>query len=118
MDKLHSNIADADYSFTTMTVRELRNKIIQQDNLTVLDIAKGFRAIQPVSLTYETTPPEVYADDVKAIHDEYHRFAKEELPAILSTMAKERYQEGLKAVEEIRKKMEDEKKMNPAADRH
>ena len=109
MDKLYSNIADADYSFAMMTVRELRNKIIQQDNLTVLDIAKGFRAIQPVKLTYETTSPEVYADDIKVIHDEYRRFVKDELPTILSAMAKEKYQEGLKAVEEIRKKMEEEK---------
>lgn len=51
---MYSNLVKANYEIKDVKLQELRDRIISENNLTPLDILKGFHEKSKVRITYKT----------------------------------------------------------------
>lgn len=75
---MYSNLTKTNYEIKDMTLSTLRDRIIKENNLTPLDILKGFHAKSKIDMHYESVLTEQNLKDIKTIEDEYERYLKEE----------------------------------------
>ena len=75
---MYSNLTKTNYEIKDMTLSTLRDRIIKENNLTQLDILKGFHAKSKIDMHYESVLTEQNLKDIKTIEDEYERYLKEE----------------------------------------
>ena len=68
---MYSNLVKADYEIKDMNIKELREILVKQNNLTPLDILKGFHEKSKIDLHYDSCVTEENLKDVKLIQDEY-----------------------------------------------
>ena len=68
---MYSNLVKADYEIKDMNLKELREILVKQNNLTPLDILKGFHEKSNIQLKYFSCVTEENLKDVKLIQDEY-----------------------------------------------
>ena len=102
---MYSNIANADYAYVDMKASDLREKIISQEEVSVLDIAKGCHTRWPLRLKYdkniESLTSSKYRADIATIQKEALIFAKEELAGIVKELAKKKQEELLSEVDKV-----------------
>lgn len=75
---MYSNLTKTNYEIRDMTLSTLRDRIIKENNLTPLDILKGFHAKSKIDMRYKSVLTEQNLKDIKTIEDEYERYLKEE----------------------------------------
>ena len=75
---MYSNLAKADYEIKDVKLQGLRDKIVSENNLTPLDILKGFHEKSTINLTYQSVLTEQNLKDIKTIEDEYGHFLIDE----------------------------------------
>ncbi len=68
---MYSNLVKADYEIKDMNLKELREILVKQNNLTPLDILKGFHEKSKIDLEYKSCLTEENRNDIKLIQDEY-----------------------------------------------
>lgn len=71
---MYSNLTKTNYEIKNMTLSTLRDRIIKENNLTPLDILKGFHAKSKIDLKYNSVLTEQNLKDIKTIEDEYERY--------------------------------------------
>lgn len=71
---MYSNLAKANYEIKDVKLQELRDRIISENNLTPLDILKGFHEKSKVRITYKTALTEKNVNDIKNIEKEYEQY--------------------------------------------
>lgn len=71
---MYSNLVKADYEIKDMNLKELREILIKQNNLTSLDILKGFHEKSKIRLEYPSCITEENMKDVKLIQEEYKSY--------------------------------------------
>lgn len=71
---MFSNLVKANYEIKDVSLLSLRNRIIQENNLTSLDILKGFHEKSKIDLRYEITLTEQMIKDCQDIEEEYKRY--------------------------------------------
>lgn len=74
---MFSNLVKAEYEIKDMNLKELREIIIKQNNLTPLDILKGFHEKSKIRLEYPSCITEENMEDVKLIQEEYKSYLLE-----------------------------------------
>lgn len=75
---MYSNLVKANYEMKDISLSDLRNRIIEENSLTSLDILKGFHEKSRIDLTYQSVLTEQNLKDIKTIEDEYGRFLIDE----------------------------------------
>lgn len=75
---MYSNLTKTNYEIKDMTLSTLRDRIIQENNLTPLDILKGFHAKSKIDLKYNSVLTEQNLNDIKVIEEEYERYLMNE----------------------------------------
>lgn len=75
---MYSNLTKTNYEIKDMNLSSLRNKIIEENNLTPLDILKGFHAKSKIDLKYNSVLTEQNLNDIKVIEEEYERYLMNE----------------------------------------
>lgn len=75
---MYSNLVKANYEMKDISLLDLRNRIIEENSLTSLDILKGFHEKSRIDLTYQSVLTEQNLKDIKTIEDEYGRFLIDE----------------------------------------
>lgn len=73
---MYSNLVKTNYEIKDMKLQDLRNRIIQENNLTPLEILKGFHEKSEVELRYQSTLTEQEKKDTRTIEDEYIHYIK------------------------------------------
>lgn len=68
---MYSNLAKADYEIKDVNLSTLRNRIIEENNLTPLDILKGFHEKSKITLKYKSALTEQNLKDMESIEAEY-----------------------------------------------
>lgn len=76
---MYSNLTKTNYEIKDMTLSTLRDRIIMENNLTPLDILKGFHAKSKIDMRYESVLTEQNLKDIKTIEDEYERYFLNEI---------------------------------------
>ena len=71
---MYSNLAKADYEIKDIKLQELRDRIVSENNLTPLDILKGFHEKSKARITYKTALTEENVNDIKNIEKEYEQY--------------------------------------------
>ena len=71
---MYSNLVKADYEIKDMNLKELREILVKQNNLTPLDILKGFHEKSKIRLEYPSCITEENIKDVKLIQEEYKSY--------------------------------------------
>lgn len=71
---MYSNLVKADYEIKDMNLKELREILVKQNNLTPLDILKGFHEKSKICLEYPSCITEENMKDVKLIQEEYKSY--------------------------------------------
>ena len=71
---MYSNLVKANYEIKDVKLQELRDRIISENNLTPLDILKGFHEKSKVRITYKTVLTEKNVNDIKNIEKEYEQY--------------------------------------------
>lgn len=71
---MYSNLVKANYEIKDVKLQELRDRIISENNLTPLDILKGFHEKSKVRITYKTALTEKNVNDIKNIEKEYEQY--------------------------------------------
>ena len=71
---MYSNLVKADYEIKDMNLKELREILVKQNNLTPLDILKGFHEKSKIRLEYSSCITEENMKDVKLIQEEYKSY--------------------------------------------
>lgn len=71
---MYSNLVKADYEIKDMNLKELREILVKQNNLTPLDILKGFHEKSKIRLEYHSCITEENMKDVKLIQEEYKSY--------------------------------------------
>lgn len=71
---MYSNLVKADYEIKDMNLKELREILVKQNNLTPLDILKGFHEKSKIRLEYPSCITEENMKDVKLIQEEYKSY--------------------------------------------
>ena len=71
---MYSNLVKADYEIKDMNLKELRDLLVKQNNLTPLDILKGFHEKSKIRLEYPSCITEENMKDVKLIQEEYKSY--------------------------------------------
>lgn len=71
---MFSNLVKAEYEIKDMNLKELREIIVKQNNLTPLDILKGFHEKSKIRLEYPSCITEENMKDVKLIQEEYKSY--------------------------------------------
>lgn len=71
---MYSNLIKAEYEIKDMNLKELREILIKQNNLTPLDILKGFHEKSKICLEYPSCITEENMKDVKLIQEEYKSY--------------------------------------------
>ena len=64
---MYSNLVKADYEIKDMNLKELREILVKQNNLTSLDILKGFHEKSKIRLEYPSCITEENIKDVEFI---------------------------------------------------
>lgn len=67
---MYSNLVKADYEIKDMNLKELREILVKQNNLTPLDILKGFHEKSKICLEYPSCITEENMKDIKLIQEE------------------------------------------------
>ena len=83
---MFSNLVKTDYEIKDVSLLSLRNRIIQENNLTPLDILKGFHEKSNIDLEYESGFTEQNKKDASAIEEEYKRYIQVEIGKVLQDM--------------------------------
>ena len=76
---MYSNLTKTNYEIKDMTLSILRDRIIKENNLTPLDILKGFHAKSKIDMHYESVLTEQNLKDIKTIETEYERYFLNEI---------------------------------------
>lgn len=71
---MYSNLVKADYEIKDIKLQELRDRIVSENNLTPLDILKGFHEKSKARITYKTVLTEENVKDIKDIEKEYEQY--------------------------------------------
>lgn len=71
---MYSNLVKADYEIKDMNLKELREILVKQNNLTLLDILKGFHEKSKIRLEYPSCITEENMKDVEFIQEEYKSY--------------------------------------------
>lgn len=71
---MYSNLVKADYEIKDMNLKELREMLVKQNNLTPLDILKGFHEKSNFRLEYHYRPTDENLKDIEIIRNEYGRY--------------------------------------------
>jgi len=71
---MYSNLVKADYEIKDMNLKELREILVKQNNLTPLDILKGFHEKSNIRLEYPSCITEENMKDAKLIQEEYKSY--------------------------------------------
>lgn len=71
---MYSNLAKTNYEMKDMILSSLRNRIIEENNLTPLDILKGFHEKSKIDLEYESAATEQNLQKISLIEKEYERY--------------------------------------------
>ena len=71
---MYSNLVKADYEIKDMNLKELREILVKQNNLTPLDILKGFHEKSNIRLEYPSCITEENMKDIKLIQEEYKSY--------------------------------------------
>lgn len=71
---MYSNLVKAEYKIQDMNLKELREIIVKENNLTSLDILKGFHEISNIQLRYPSFITEQNIKDIKLIQKECEDF--------------------------------------------
>ena len=71
---MYSNLVKAYYEIKDMNLKELREMLVKQNNLTTLDILKGFHEKSKIRLEYPSCITEENMKDVKLIQEEYKSY--------------------------------------------
>lgn len=91
---MYSIIADANFIYEEMRLGALRDRIIDENNLSILDIVKGFHDMSEIRMAYDDF--EFSEDEKKDIHDIYAHFqklAKEKIEPFFQQVYDAYYQE-------------------------
>lgn len=76
---MYSNLIKADYEIKDVKLQELRDRIVSENNLTPLDILKGFHEKSTIELKYKSCLSEQNIKDCISIEEEHKRYISEEL---------------------------------------
>ena len=76
---MFSNLVKANYEIKDVSLLSLRNRIVEENNLTPLEILKGFHAKSKIDLKYNSALTEQNLKDIKTIEDEYERYISTEI---------------------------------------
>ena len=71
---MYSNLTKTNYEIKDMTLSTLRDRIIKENNLTPLDILKGFHEKSNIRLEYPSCITEENMKDVELIQEEYKSY--------------------------------------------
>lgn len=71
---MYSNLVKAHYEIKDVKLQELRDRIVSENNLTPLDILKGFHEKSKLRITYKTALTEENVKDIKNIEKEYEQY--------------------------------------------
>lgn len=88
---MYSNLVKADYEIKDMNLKELREILVKQNNLTPLDILKGFHEKSNIQLKYLSCVTEENLKDVKLIQDEYKLYLLTKGKEILQKIYDEKF---------------------------
>lgn len=68
---MYSNLIKTDYKIKDMYLKKLRDFLVEENNLTPLDILKGFHEKSKIDLEYKSCLTKENRNDIKLIQDEY-----------------------------------------------
>lgn len=88
---MYSNLTKTNYEIKDMSLQELRDRIITENNLTPLDILKGFHAKSKVYMEYPSCLTEQNLKDIELIQKEYEDFISNECTNNLQQMFDEKF---------------------------
>lgn len=71
---MYSNLVKAHYEIKDVKLQELRDRIVSENNLTPLDILKGFHEKSKSRITYKTALTEENVKNIKNIEKEYEQY--------------------------------------------
>lgn len=71
---MYSNLIKAHYEIKDVKLQELRDRIVSENNLTPLDILKGFHEKSKARITYKTALTEENVRGIKNIEKEYEQY--------------------------------------------
>ena len=88
---MYSNLVKADYEIKDMNLKELRELLVKQNNLTPLDILKGFHEESEFNLKYSSCVTNENLKDIKLIQEEYKSYLLNKGKEILQKIYDEKF---------------------------
>ena len=70
----YSNLVNATYELKDMVLQDVRDRLVTENNLTPLDILKGFHEKSKIDLDYESCLTDQNRKDIKTIQDKFESF--------------------------------------------
>ena len=98
---MHSIVANADFTYEEMKLADLKQRIVEENNLTTMDILKGFHAKSKAKLEYNIVIPENKKNEVDKIYLKYKEICETLMPKLAQETYNKIYNERVAILKEV-----------------